>query len=145
MQFHELSRTTKQKRGKRIGRGGKRGTYSGRGGKGQTARAGSKKQPVIRELIKRYPKLRGYRAQIRTLPVVEMRLDALGKKFKANDLVNPESLLSIRLIRMVKGRMPVVKILGTGTVAVALRVEGCELTEGAKKKIEQAGGTVAVK
>ncbi|MBI2003145.1 MAG: 50S ribosomal protein L15, partial [Candidatus Wildermuthbacteria bacterium] len=65
MQIHELKRTSNAKTKKRVGRGGKKGTYSGRGGKGQTARAGSKVKPLIRELIKRYPKARGTRAQIR--------------------------------------------------------------------------------
>jgi len=61
MQIHQIKTIHKEKEPKRVGRGGKRGTYCGRGGKGQTARAGHKMQPVIRELIKRYPKLRGYR------------------------------------------------------------------------------------
>src|SRR4030043_532865 len=49
----------KLKKKKRVGRGGKRGTYSGKGIKGQKSRAGRKMVPVIRELIKKYPKLRG--------------------------------------------------------------------------------------
>ena len=61
MQLHELKPIHKLKRKKRIGRGGKRGTYSGRGIKGQKARAGRRLKPVIRDLIKRYPKLRGYK------------------------------------------------------------------------------------
>jgi len=61
MQLHELQPTHKTKTSKRIGRGGKKGTYSGRGMKGQKSRAGARMQPLVRELIKRYPKLRGYR------------------------------------------------------------------------------------
>jgi len=61
MQLHQLRPKHKLKKKKRIGRGGKRGTYSGKGIKGQKSRAGRKFAPVIRELIKRYPKLRGYR------------------------------------------------------------------------------------
>ena len=59
--MHELKPEHKNKKSKRIGRGGKRGTYSGRGVKGQKSRAGRKFQPIIRELIKKYPKLKGYR------------------------------------------------------------------------------------
>jgi len=59
MQFHQLKPIHKMKKRKRIGRGGKRGTYSGRGTKGQKSRAGRKLVPIIRGLIKRYPKLRG--------------------------------------------------------------------------------------
>ena len=61
MQINQLSPKHKEKRKKRIGRGGKKGTYSGKGMKGQRSRAGRKMAPIIRELIKRYPKLRGYR------------------------------------------------------------------------------------
>ena len=61
MQLHQLKPTHKAKAAKRVGRGGKRGTYSGRGMKGQKSRAGARMQPLVRELIKRYPKLRGYR------------------------------------------------------------------------------------
>ena len=61
MQLQELKPIHKKKQRKRVGRGGKRGTYAGRGLKGQRARAGRRLKPAIRELIKRYPKLRGYR------------------------------------------------------------------------------------
>lgn len=61
MQLHEIRPLHKGKKRKRVGRGGKRGTYSGRGQKGQKSRAGRRLEPVIREIIKRYPKLRGYK------------------------------------------------------------------------------------
>ena len=61
MQLHELKPIHKKKQPKRVGRGGKKGTYSGRGMKGQKSRAGRRLPPVIREMIKRYPKLRGYK------------------------------------------------------------------------------------
>jgi large subunit ribosomal protein L15 len=61
MQLHELKPIHKFKKKKRIGRGGKRGTYSGKGMKGQKSRAGRRLEPVIRGIIKRYPKLRGYK------------------------------------------------------------------------------------
>lgn len=44
-----------------VGRGGKHAKTSGRGGKGQTARAGNKRRPELRDIIKKLPKLRGYR------------------------------------------------------------------------------------
>lgn len=61
MQLHELKPIHKLKKRKRIGRGGKRGTYCGKGIKGQASRAGKRLEPIVRSLIKRYPKLRGYR------------------------------------------------------------------------------------
>jgi len=61
MQLHQIQPITKRRIKRRVGRGGKRGTYSGRGGKGQTARAGAKVRPEIRDLIKKIPKIKGYR------------------------------------------------------------------------------------
>lgn len=76
MQIHELKPKHKIKKGRRVGRGGKKGTYSGKGMKGQKSRAGRKFQPIIRELIKRYPKLKGY------------RVSALAEKKKKKKIVN---------------------------------------------------------
>ncbi len=59
MQFHTLKRKTKNKKSRQVGRGGKRGKTAGRGTKGQNARAGHKKRPELRNIIKRIPKLRG--------------------------------------------------------------------------------------
>ncbi|MBI1974474.1 MAG: uL15 family ribosomal protein [Candidatus Zambryskibacteria bacterium] len=59
MQFHNLVRKIKNKKPKQVGRGGTRGKTSGRGTKGQNARAGRKKRPEMRDIIKRVPKLRG--------------------------------------------------------------------------------------
>ncbi len=60
MQIHNLKRQHKNKRDRIIGRGGKHAKTSGRGGKGQTARAGNKRRPELRDIIKRLPKNRGY-------------------------------------------------------------------------------------
>ncbi|MDO8729351.1 MAG: uL15 family ribosomal protein [bacterium] len=59
MQFHNLQAKTKRKYARQVGRGGTRGKTSGRGTKGQNARAGRKKRPEMRDIIKRVPKLRG--------------------------------------------------------------------------------------
>jgi len=59
MQFHNLQSKTKRKKSRQVGRGGTRGKTSGRGTKGQNARAGHKKRPEMRDIIKRVPKLRG--------------------------------------------------------------------------------------
>ncbi len=59
MQFHNLQAKTQRKFSKQVGRGGTRGKTSGRGTKGQNARAGHKKRPEMRDIIKRIPKLRG--------------------------------------------------------------------------------------
>ena len=61
MQIHELKRQNKNKKDRIVGRGGKHAKTAGRGGKGQTARAGNKRRPELRDIIKKLPKLRGYR------------------------------------------------------------------------------------
>ncbi len=61
MQTHDLKRVHKNKKDRMVGRGGKHAKTSGRGGKGQTARAGNKRRPELRDIIKKLPKNRGYR------------------------------------------------------------------------------------
>ncbi|MCX6757840.1 MAG: uL15 family ribosomal protein [Candidatus Nomurabacteria bacterium] len=61
MQIHTLKRIHKNKKDRMVGRGGKHAKTSGRGTKGQSARAGNKKRPELRDIIKKLPKLRGYR------------------------------------------------------------------------------------
>jgi len=61
MQIHEVKRKHKNKKDRLVGRGGKHAKTSGRGGKGQTARAGNKRRPELRDIIKKLPKNRGYR------------------------------------------------------------------------------------
>ncbi|MFM7087908.1 MAG: hypothetical protein ACKOW9_00010 [Candidatus Paceibacterota bacterium] len=70
MQINELKRVHKNKKDRIIGRGGKHAKTSGRGGKGQTARAGNKRRPELRDIIKKLPKLRGYRFNSRIGEVV---------------------------------------------------------------------------
>lgn len=134
MQIHQIKPKHKLKRKKRVGRGGKRGTYSGKGIKGQKSRAGRKMVPAIRELIKKYPKLRGYRARRNVKSVVIVNLGDLDKKFKDSEIVNPETLLEKGLIRRINGRVPKVKILGKGELKKELIIENCEFSKKAKEK-----------
>jgi len=142
MQLHQLKPIHKRKRKKRIGRGGKRGTYAGRGIKGQRARAGAKFQPMIREMIKKYPKLRGYRQKVRKKIQVEINMTTLEEKFKSGEEVNPKILIERGIIRKIKGRVPQVKILGKGELKKKLTIESCQVSKGAKEKIEKAGGKI---
>jgi len=146
MQLHELQPKYKPKKSKRIGRGGKKGTYSGRGMKGQKSRAGRRFKPAIRELIKRYPKLRGYKfkskAQISKSETVVLNLDILEKKFDSEAKITPETLIQSGVIRKIKGRIPKVKILARGELTKKLIIENCGISKQAKEKIEKAGGAV---
>lgn len=147
MQLHSLSPRTKNKKNPPVGRGGKRGKTSGRGGKGQTARAGHKIRPEVRDLIKKLPKRRGHgknRARtVRTnrIATSAVNLDALELNYKAGETVSPATLLARGLVRRAKGRAPVVKILGTGSLTKALTVTGCMLSATALAAVTKAGGT----
>jgi len=142
MQLHQLKPKHKLKKRKRVGRGGKRGTYSGRGIKGQRSRAGRKFKPVIRELIKRYPKLRGYKFKRVTLKPAVVNIEILEKRFKAADTVTPKVLIERGVIRRIRGRLPKVKILGQGKLTKKLIIEGCQVSKQAKEKIEKASGSI---
>jgi len=142
MQLHQLKPKHKLKKKKRIGRGGKKGTYSGKGIKGQKSRAGRKFAPVVRELIKKYPKLRGYNVKRRYKNLVIINVGDLDKEFKESEAVNPKALLEKRLIRRIRGRLPKVKVLGKGEITKKLIIENCEVSKVAKEKIEKAGGEI---
>lgn len=146
MQLHKLNPKNKFKKKKRVGRGGKRGTYSGKGIKGQRSRAGRKFQPVIRELIKKYPKLRGYRFKAKTKThtseVAILNLSVLENKFDSKEKIDPKILLEKGMIGKVKGKMPKVKILGRGKITKVLFIENCSVSKSAKEKIEKSGGKI---
>jgi len=142
MQLHQIRPIHKAKKRKRIGRGGKKGTYCGRGVKGQKARAGKRLQPIIREIIKRYPKLRGYRQKLREKNQVEVNISILEKKFNSGERVSPKVLIEKGIIGKIKGKIPKVKILGEGELTKRLIIEGCKVSKIAKEKIEKAGGEI---
>src|SRR4030042_2383761 len=131
MQLHQIKPIHKSKKPKRIGRGGKRGTYSGRGLKGQKSRAGRKFQPIIRYLIKRYPKLRGYRFNPFGEKTAKINIDYLEKKFENGEKISPRLLLEKKLVRKIKGTVPKVKILGRGELTKKLIISGCSVSKSA--------------
>ena len=111
MQIHQLKPKTGVRSKKRVGRGDK---TAGRGTKGQKSRAGHKIRPAIRDLLKKLPKLRGYRFRsFRRRPTV-IRFALLEQHFADGDSIDPDRLLERGLIRRMKGRVPPVKILGPG-------------------------------
>lgn len=148
MQLHEIRPIHKSKKSRRIGRGGKRGTYSGRGVKGQKSRAGRRFKPAIRELIKKYPKLRGCRQKLKVknekLKTMIVNLETLEKNFNSEEKINPGTLLEKQLIRKIKGRTPKVKILGKGRLTKPLTIEGCLVSKKAKEIIAAAKGSIKV-
>ena len=143
MQIHQLKPTTKNRKPRKVGRGGKRGTYSGKGIKGQKSRSGRRMRPELRDIIKKIPKMRGYRFNtVKQYSVWPVNLSVLEKAFSNGSRVTPSSLVKMGVIELYKGKNPKVKILGTGEIVKKLNVSGCAISGEAKAKIEKAGGTV---
>lgn len=144
MQLHNLKKHSSHRAKKLIGRGGKRGTTSGRGTKGQKARAGNKRRPEMRDIIKKLPKLRGYRFKPVNVKPMVVNLTVLDKAFKDGEIVNATNLLLKKLIKRERGQNPLVKILATGELTKKLKFENCLVSVSAKAKIEKAGGSISL-
>jgi len=147
MQFHQLKRIHENKKRMTVGRGSKRGKTSGRGGKGQSARAGNKRRPEWRDIIKRLPKLRG-RGVNQHKPVSDafkvINVSLIESVFSAGDMVTPTTLIEKGVVVTFSGNVPSIKILGDGEITKAVKVSGCAISGSAKEKIEKAGGTVTM-
>lgn len=145
MQIHDLKRKNKNKKDRLVGRGGKHAKTAGRGGKGQTARAGNKRRPELRDIIKKLPKLRGYQFNSFAVLPTTVSLDKLAHAFPKGGEVNPEAMLALKVIKKKKGVIPQVKILNSKTpFNVKIKVSKCLLSEKAKEQIIKAGGEVEV-
>jgi large subunit ribosomal protein L15 len=151
MSLHTLERKTKRQY-RRVGRGqsSTRGKTSGRGGKGQTARAGNKRRPELRDMIKKLPKRRGYgKNRARTVNAARLRafpvsLESLEAAFSAGAEVSPKTLAALNIVPTSAGRPVSVKILGTGTISKKFSVADCKVSTSARAAIEKAGGTVTM-
>jgi len=138
MQIHQIKPTIKLKKKKRIGRGGKKGTYSGKGIKGQKSRAGKKLVPVVRGIIKKYHKLKGYRFNgINKEKIATINLTLLNNKFNNNEIISPGVLVEKRLIRKINGKIPLVKILGNGNLTKTFIFKDCKFSKSAEEKIKK--------
>ena len=148
MQLNSLNTSKKRIKPEPIGRGGKRGKTSGRGHKGQKSRAGHKIRPEMRDIIKKIPKLRGHGKNrsrtVRTnlVAVTAVNLSELEMAYSVGEKVSPATLVSKGLVRRVGGRVPFVKILGTGSITKALVVDRCQVSNTAREAIVKVGGTV---
>lgn len=147
MQTHTITRTTPRKYKRQIGRGTTRGKTSGHGTKGQKARSGHRIRPEIRDLIKKYPKLRGHgKNRARTVneererPVV-INVSTLAS-LEAGTKVTPRTLVALGIVEKRQGAIPMVKLLGTGSIDKAVHVFECAVSLQAKTKIEAVGGSV---
>ena len=143
MQIHNLKRNHKNKKDRIVGRGGKHAKTSGRGTKGQNARAGNKRRPELRDIIKKLPKNRGYQFKsIQVKPIV-LSLDAVLKAYPKGGAVNPITLAEAKIIKKKKGFLPEVKMLvGKKDFSIKIQISKCFLSSGAKEVILKAGGEV---
>lgn len=127
---------------RRVGRGigSGIGKTAGRGHKGQKSRAGGYhkvgfeggQMPMHRRLPKR-----GFKSHLLQFnaEVTLTALEALGL---------PEvDLLSLKQAKLVGQLAKVVKVINTGAIAKAVKLNGIGATAGAKAAIEAAGGSVA--
>lgn len=143
MQLHHLQRVHKNRRSQQVGRGGKRGKTSGRGGKGQTARAGHKARPEFRDILMRIPKQRGrgtntlksFRARAAVVSV-----GSLEKYFEGGAEITPRALAECGLVKKSGGALPLVKILGGGTLTKKFIIQGCAASQSARAKIKAVEG-----
>ncbi len=140
MQIHQLEPKQKVKPRKRVGRGGRKGTYSGRGMKGQKSRSGNNKQPLIRELIKKYPKLRGYRIKSKDKKSQEVNLGLINNNFEVGASVTPRTLLAKDLIGTIEKKG--IKILSQGSLTKKLSFKGLTFSKKAEEKIKQSGSKI---
>ena len=132
----------------RVGRGGKRGKTSGRGTKGQSARAGNKKRPEFRDIIKKLPKRRGYgknrgRTVDGTRPAaVAIPLSRVEQLFESGTEVNPKAFFIKGIVKGRGAKFPMIKIVGEGEITKKLSFVGVGVSKSAVVMIEKAGGSV---
>ena len=144
MQIHEIKRVHAQRKKKLVARGGKRGKTSGRGGKGQTARAGNKRRPAMRDIIKKLPKRRGYgKNRARTVNALRERpvtvpLSRLDQVFESGTEITIDALRGVGIL----GRKDAsAKIVGAET-SKKFSLKGFRFSASARAAIEKTGGQI---
>jgi len=137
--------STKNRKRLGRGRGSGQGKTSGKGHKGLNARSGGGARPGFEggqmPLYRRLPK-RGFLPYGGKTEFAIVNVGDLSDRFAAGSVVDPDALAGSRLIH--KSGRTSVKVLGDGDVAHALTVRAHKVSEGAKQKIEAAGGRVEI-
>ena len=133
------------KRRRRLGRGisAGQGASGGKGMRGQKSRSGESiragfeggQQPLYRRL----PKLKHF-PLVNRQEYTTINVSKLGS-LPANSEVTLNSLMEAGIVTSNNGPL---KILGNGTLNVALQVKASAFTAGARSKIEAAGGSCEV-
>jgi large subunit ribosomal protein L15 len=130
------------KKKKRIGRGGKKGNYSGRGMKGQKSRAGRKIRPALRDIILKFPQMRGKGFKPLSEKPYIVNLKDINEKFEEGDYIDIEALKKIIKIKK-SDKNPKVKILGNGELTKKFIFSSKLLfSNKAKEKIINSGSKI---
>ncbi|MCC5793594.1 MAG: 50S ribosomal protein L15 [Chromatiales bacterium] len=131
-----------RKPGKRVGRGHSagQGKTCGRGHKGQHARAGGYHKTGFEggqmPIQRRLPKV-GF-VSPKTRESAEVRLHELD--IPGVDVINLEAL---KAASRVPAQALRAKVIASGKITRAIKVQGLKVTPGARQAIEAAGGSVA--
>ncbi|MDE1970386.1 MAG: uL15 family ribosomal protein [Patescibacteria group bacterium] len=143
MQLHHIKPTHLARKKKRIGRGGKRGTTSGAGQKGQKARAGRSLKPQVREMMLRFPKLRGIKFKPQKPAARIISLDLIERAAQKGDIITPTWLMKKGILSGKAEKLSEIKILkGKKELTKAVTIQGIALSESATKQVIACGGTV---
>lgn len=131
-----------RKRRKRVGRGESsgHGKTSCRGSKGQKARSGGQVPPGFEggqmPLQRRLPK-RGFKSPFKKVYSLVHVGDL--ERFEPGSVVDVEALVQCGLVRKLEDG---VKLLSDGELTKALTVRVHKISQGARQKVQAAGGTV---
>lgn len=74
--------------------------------------------------------------------IAEVKIGELEKVLKEGEIVSPKTLIERGILRAKGGKLPAVKLLASGKLSKQLLVKDCQISAGAKKAIEEAGGKV---
>jgi len=131
---------------KRVGRGNASGsgTYCGRGVKGQGSRTGlGKFNPAFEggqtPLFRRLPKKRGFTAY-NPAEFAIVNIDSLATLAQGG--VTAIDAIVLHQKGLLRKTGLALKVLGNGTIDIAISVKANKISAEAKAKIEKAGGTV---
>lgn len=134
-----------RKKSKRVGRGraSGHGKTSTRGHNGQGQRSGEGKRFGFEggqtPMFRRLPKIHNF-DQINRREWVEVNVGSLNN-FAAGSEVTPHTLFDTGVLKKVTSSL---RILGNGELKTAVKVSAHHVSEGARAKIEAAGGSVTI-
>jgi len=142
MRLNELKPAAGSKKAaKRVGRGHSagQGKTAGRGVKGQTSRAGGYHKTGFEggqmPIQRRLPKV-GFNSPTAG-STAEVRLHEL-KRFAGQTV----DLAALKAAHIVPKEAEAAKVIASGAIDVAVKLDGIKVTPGAKQAIEAAGGSV---